>query len=101
VTGTRAHQALVPGGIRLDGERPHDGPPVGVVAVLDADCDGGAERAATADAPLEERLVLLDLHPAAASVAVLAARQFAVDEDRIDFEPRGNPLEDRGQAGPV
>ena len=33
-----------------------------------------------AKAPLEKRLVLLDLHPAPASVAVLAARQAAVYE---------------------
>src|SRR5205814_9373107 len=92
---------LVPGGVGLDGERPHDGPPVGVVAVFDADRDRGAERAAAADAPFEERLVLLDLHPAPASVAVLAARELAVDESRINCEPRRDPLEDGSQARPM
>ena len=63
---------------------PHHRLPVGEVAVEDADRDGGAEGDAPADTALEERLVLLDLHAAAATVAVLAAREVAGDGGRID-----------------
>ena len=45
--------------------------------------------------------VALDLHPAAAPVAELAASHLAVEALAIELEARGKPLDDRDQAGAV
>ena len=101
VPRARARQALRGRGLRVDRHRAHHVVPVGVVAVEDPDRDRGAERHAAAHAALEEGRVLLDLHPPAAAVAVLAARELAGDEVRIDAQARGDPLQDRRQARSV
>ena len=45
--------------------------------------------------------VALDLHPAAAAVAELAARHVAVEPLAVELEPRGQALDDRDEPGPV
>ena len=75
--------------------------PVGVVAVRDQDRDRAAERSAVAHAGADLDRVALDLHPAAAPVAELAAGHLAVEALAVELEARGKALDDRDQAGPV
>ena len=60
--------------------------PVFEVAVLDDQSDGTAHRAAEADSRDHAHFVALDRHPAAASIAFLAAREVVVDVGRLDIE---------------
>ena len=76
VAGTRKVDLL---DLLLDRPGVHPLLPVGVVAVLDQERDRAAERAAVPDAAAHDRAVGLDLHPAAAAVAELAAGEVAVD----------------------
>ena len=85
----------------IDRPRIHALLPVRVVAVLDQERDGAAERAAMADAAPDDRAVGLDLHPAAAAVAELAPREVAVDVGGLELEPRGQPLEHGHEPGTV
>ena len=76
--------------------------PARPVAVRDREGEGRAERAPEAQARGPRHAVLLDEHPPAAAVAVLAADRgprstFAVETRR----PRRQPVEDAAQAGPV
>src|SRR5216117_2933267 len=114
-----AHVAVVvlerAGQVRMAGPRPRDreiripvlGPgrhlllPVAPVPVLDPECDGRPERLAPAYAGADLDLVLLDLHAAAAPVALHAAGQISVDGRDVDRHPRREPLDDGGQSGPV
>ena len=89
------------GHVGLDRPRVHPLFPVLEVAVGDLERDRAAERAAVADAGGDLRGVLLDLHPAAAPVAELAAGHVAVDRLLVELEARGQALHDRGQARPV
>ena len=79
---------------RLDRPRVHPLLPVRVVAVGDLERDRAAERPAVADAAGDLDLVALDLHPAAAAVAELAAGEIAVQ--RVAIEPPGRPASPRG-----
>ena len=88
VAGTRRSDGLVLGGIAgLDGELFF---PVLPVAVDDLDGDGRADGFAVAHAGEEVGLVGLDLHAAAAAVALLAAPKLAVYELEIDGNAGGN-----------
>ena len=92
VPGAREEQRLVVG--RPDGDLL--GP-----AVLDQQRERRPGRAAEAHPADELGVVALDRHPGAAPVAELAARQLRVDVRRPEDEPRGHPLENRQQRGPV
>ena len=96
----RARQVHL-GHVGLDRPRVHPLFPVLVVAVGDLQRDRPAQRAPVAHAGGDLRGVLLDLHPAAAPVAELAARHVAVDRLLVELEARGQALHDRGQARPV
>ncbi len=62
---------------------------------------GRAERPPEAQARAPGHPVALDLHPAAAAVAVLAARQVAVDLPGGDAQPGRQPVEDAAHARAV
>ena len=89
------------GTVGLDRPRVHPLLPVRVVAVGDLERDRAAERAAVADAGGDLGGVALDLHAPAAAVAELAARHVAVDRLAVELEPRGQALDDAGEAGAV
>ena len=89
------------GHVGLDRPRVHPLFPVLVVAVGDLERDRAAQRAPVADPGGDRRGVLLDLHPPAAAVAELAAREVAVDRLLRELQARGQALHDRGQARPV
>jgi len=46
-------------------------------------------------------LVLLDLHPTAAAIAALAAREICVQVGLGQLEPGGNAVDDGGERFPV
>src|SRR5712692_10631415 len=71
--------------------------PVLPVAVLDRQRDRTAEGHAPADAGGDVGLVPLDLHPAAAAVAALAAGQVLVDVGFGERQAGGNAVDDGGQ----
>ena len=75
--------------------------PVRVVAVGDQQRDRAAEGAAVADAGADLDRVGLDLHPAAAPVAELAARHVAVERLAVELQPGGHALDDRDEPGAV
>ena len=85
----------------LDRPRVHPLLPVRVIAVRDQERDRAAERAPVTDARAHLDRVALDLHPPAAAVTELAARQLAVDPLAVELEPRGQPLDDGDEPGPV
>ena len=85
----------------VDGPGVHPLAPVRVVAVLDQERDGAAERAAVTDAAPDDRAVGLDLHPAAAAVTELPPREVAIDVLRRELEPRGQALDHGHQTGAV
>jgi len=78
--------------------RSHPLDPVLVVAIGDEQRDRAAESPAVADAGADLGAVLLDLHPAAAAVAELAARHVAVERLAVELEARGHALDDRRQS---
>src|SRR5437764_518738 len=75
--------------------------PVLEVAVADDDRDRRPERLSPADATGDLHLVRLDLHPAAAAVAVLPALQVEVDPIAIEPHPRGHAGDDDGELRAV
>ena len=75
--------------------------PVRVVAIGDQDRDRAAQRAAVAHARADLDRVGLDLHPAAAAMAELAAGHVAVERLTVELEARGQALDDRDQPGAV
>src|ERR1700683_1983352 len=87
--------------LRLHRPRVHPLLPVGVVAVDDLQSDRAAERAPVAHTPGYRDAVVLDLHPAAASVAQLAARQIAIERLAIQRQSGRQAFEDAGEAGAV
>jgi hypothetical protein len=89
------------GDLGLHRPRVHPLLPVGVVAVGHLQRDRAAEGAPVADARRDLRRVGLDLHPAAAAVAELAAREVAVEVLGGDLEAGRQALQDAGQARPV
>ena len=89
---------------RLSGrraERRHAVRPVREITVHDAQRDGAAQRLPETHAGENFRPVLLDLHTAAAPVALLAPRQVAVDRLDIQRKPRRQSLQDGRQTGAV
>jgi len=84
-----------------DGPRVHALLPVGVVAVCDQYRNRAAEGPAVAHARADLDRVRLDLHPATAAVAELAARHVAVESLAIELEPCGQALDDRDEPWPV
>ena len=75
--------------------------PVLEVAILDDERDRTAERFAEADAGNRPHLVLLDQHPAAAPVTLLAPRQVRIDRGKVDVEAGGHAFNGRDQLGAV
>ena len=98
VTGARQMHLLHPA---VDRPRVHPLLPVGVVAVGHPQGDRPAEGAPVAHAGGDLGAVLLDLHPAAAAVSQLPARQVAIDVGRGQLEPGGQALDHGREAGPV
>src|SRR5271170_314359 len=72
--------------------------PVFPVAIGDLDGDGRADGLAVAHAGEDVDLVGLDLHAAAAAVALLAAPELAVDEVDIDSEAGGQARDERDEG---
>ena len=62
--------------------------PILPIFILQLDGDGRTDRHALTDAGKDMCGVALDLHAAAAAIALLAAPEFAVDERLIDFQSR-------------
>ena len=97
------------GGRGLDGvERHRFGPGAFVgaaagreVAVLDPEGDGRADRASLAHAAADLGVVGFDLHPPAAPVAFLAARQLPANLLFREGQPGGQAVNDDGQARSV
>jgi len=75
--------------------------PVLPVAVFNFDGDGRADRLAVAHAAEEMRSIRLDAHATAASVALLAAPQLAIDEFVIDGHARRQPRKKSHKALPM
>ena len=75
--------------------------PVLEVAVDDLQRDGPANRLIEAHAREDVDLVLLDLHAAAAAVALLATCQVFIDGLEVQFEAGRQSLEDSRQAQAV
>ena len=75
--------------------------PVLPVAIHDLDRDRRANRLPVAHAAENVRLVGLDLHAAAAAVALLAPPQFAVHEIEIDRHAGGQSGDQRNQCFPM
>src|SRR5579884_1200357 len=87
------------GDLRFDGPGVHPLIPVGVVQVRDLERDRAAERPAVPDPAADRDAIALDLHPPAAAVAELPARQIAIDRVPVDLEARGKTVDDAGEAG--
>ena len=68
---------------------------------VDADGDGRTERDPVAQPTQELHLVLLELHPGAATVAESAARECVPDVLRGDVDAGGQSLEHRHECGTV
>ena len=58
--------------------------PVFEIAIADHDRDRRSERFAAANAGDDLRFIVLDLHPSAAAVAVLSAREITIDAVAIE-----------------
>ena len=93
VAGARRRDSLVHGGVA--GRNGQLLFPILPVAVDDFDGDGGADGPAVTHAGEHVGLVGLDLHAAAAAIALLAAPKFAVHEIQIDRHP-GRQSGDQG-----
>jgi hypothetical protein len=98
VSGARPGEGL--GRLGHDAGR-HPIEPVLVVAVQHRDGDGPAECLAAAHPDEELDPVGLDLHAAAAPVPALPAGEVHVDVLGQEREPRGDPLDDRGEPRAV
>src|SRR5581483_10008585 len=99
VPGARARHDVLR--VAVGGERRHLAGPVPPVAVLDDERDRRTEGLAEADPGSELHLVALDLHAAAAPVALLATGEVAVDVLGRDGDAGRKALHDRGQCGPM
>ena len=71
-----------------------------VVAVRDLEGDRAAERLSAPEPAREPRLVLLDLHAAAAAVPVLPPREVSVQRGDVDLSPAGSPVTRPVRSGP-
>ena len=89
------------GHIGLDRPGIHALFPVLVVAVVHAQADRAAERAAMAHTGRNLGAVLFDLHAPAAPVTELAPGKVAVDVLGAQLQARRKALDDRGQPGTV
>ena len=94
------HPALC-GRVACDLAHGHDFFPIGPVPILDHHGDGTTEGLPLTYTGEESNLVALDLHPAAAAVALLPASQFVVDEFEIDSQVGRNALHQCYQGLPV
>src|SRR6185312_7980650 len=106
VPGPGQPDRLAPPAVLLEllrGHRPraHRVRPVRVIAVLDEERYGAAQRAAVADAAERPHVVLLELLARAAAVARLAARQVAADQLVVELDARRHAADDDRQAWPV
>jgi hypothetical protein len=72
-----------------------------VVLVPDHQGDGGAGGEAAAQPGDELGGVALDLHPAAAAVALLAAPQLGLHPREVDGHPGREALGDGAEPGPM
>ena len=79
---------------RIDVPRIHRSTPVFEIAVANGDGDRRSERLAATDAAGDFRLVVLDLHPPTAPVAMLAAGEIAVDALAIEAHARRHAADD-------
>ena len=75
--------------------------PVLPVAVIDAEGDRRAERLPPPEARPYLHLILLDKHPAAPAIALLAPPEIVIDLLDVDVESRRHPLDDGGEARTV
>jgi len=73
--------------------------PVGVVAILEHERDGAADRQATADAAQDAGFVHLDLLSATPAVAALAAAEVAAQVVGRELQSRWKPFDDDGELG--
>ena len=72
--------------------------PVFPVAIFELDGDGGADGHALAHAGKNVGGVALDLHAAAAAIALLATPEFAVEEGLVDFQSGGQAGKEGDQS---
>src|SRR5262245_36200272 len=75
--------------------------PVLPIPILDAKGDWRPERLPPTNARANLNFVLLDQHPPAAAVALLAAPEIVIDLLHIYRKSRRHPIDDRRQAGPM
>ena len=101
MAGPRRREPAFGRGLGLDLQDTHDLLPDSVVAVRDLEGNRPAERLPAAETPGEARLVLFDLHAAAASVAVLSPREVGVHRGDVDPETGRQPGDEAGQEGAV
>ena len=103
VARPRQRHRLRPLARRLALRRPRTHPPrpVLVVAVADDERERRPERAAVAEPGEHLDLVLLELLPRAAAVALLAAAEVGVDRGAVEHEPGGQAGQDRDERRPV
>ena len=81
--------------------RIHDLLPILPIAIVNYHGDRRAERLAPTHAGEELDVVGLDLHPSAAAVALLAARQIDIDVGCDEGKSRHHSLQNRHQRDPV
>ena len=96
VAGAGRGDAFVFGGIAVaDGQ---GFLPVFPVAIFELDGDGRADGHALAHAGKNVGGIALDLHAAAAAVALLATPEFAVEEGLVDFQSGGHAGKESDQS---
>ena len=95
VTGTRPGDSAFRHRLARDFTGRHDLFPVRPVAILDHHGDRTADRFAVPHPGKKTDLILLDLHPAAATVTALPAFQLMIDKLKIDGKVSGNALHKR------
>ena len=96
----RVHAPLLGFGA-VERPRVHRAAPVVEVAVADHERDRRADGLAAAHAADDLGLVVLDLHPPAAAVAVLPPGQVAVDALAVEADAGRHPGDDDGELRPV
>ena len=94
MTGSRACHGSRIGGLLFEFFSGHDVPPMDEVTILDGQCDWRSESFPVSDTGKYFNDVFLDLHPAAAAVALLPAPQFVVDCGDVDRQTRGQSFDD-------
>src|SRR5262245_2493264 len=75
--------------------------PVFPVTVLNAKGDGGSKGFAPTNSGANLDLVLLNQHPAAPTITLLAAPKIVVDSTYVDRKSRGHPVNDHSQTRSV